>query len=115
MPTNVYVDGFNLYNGMFKQGRVSAAYKWLDVEALALQVWPHLAPVNRVRYFTALVKPTAADPNMVNRQQIYIRALLALGADVHYGQFKLRSKKWFLNGVLAQRPLRWELVCLMLP
>jgi hypothetical protein len=24
VPTNVYVDGFNLYNGMFKRGRSQA-------------------------------------------------------------------------------------------
>lgn len=104
LPTNVYVDGFNLYNGMFKRGRSPAGLKWVDPGMLAMTVWPQFTAVGRVRYFTALVKPTAADPRVLARQQIYLRALAARGVDVHYGQFKLRSKNWFLDAALAQRP-----------
>jgi uncharacterized LabA/DUF88 family protein len=104
MPTNVYVDGFNFYNGMFKRGRSPANLKWVDPALLAMTVWPQFPIVQRVRYFTALVKPTATDPQNLVRQQIYLRALIANGVDVHYGQFKLRSKNWYLNTVLAQRP-----------
>jgi uncharacterized LabA/DUF88 family protein len=89
---------------MFKRGRSPAGLKWLDPAVLATTVWPRLGTIQRVRYFTALVKPTAADPNVLVRQQIYLRALVARGVDIHYGQFKLRSKKWVVDALLAQRP-----------
>lgn len=89
---------------MFKRGRSPAGLKWVDPGMLAMTVWPQFTAVGRVRYFTALVKPTAADPRVLARQQIYLRALAARGVDVHYGQFKLRSKNWFLDAALAQRP-----------
>jgi hypothetical protein len=92
VPTNLYVDGFNFYNGMFKRGRVPNEFKWVDFAAAAVAVWPALAPINRVRYFTARVKPNPGDPNNVVRKQIYLRALAATGADIHYGQFKHRAK-----------------------
>jgi len=104
MPTNVYVDGFNLYNGMFKRGRSPARFKWVDPALLAMTVWPRFPAIHRVRYFTALVKPTPADPGNLARQQIYLRALVSRGVHVHYGQFKLRSKNWFLKTALVQRP-----------
>jgi uncharacterized LabA/DUF88 family protein len=104
VSTNVYVDGFNVYNGMFKRGRSPAAFKWVDPALLAMTVWPRLPPIHRVRYFTALVKPTTANPGIVARQQVYLRALVARGTEVHYGQFKLRSKNWYLKAALVQRP-----------
>jgi len=104
VPVNVYVDGFNLYNGMFKKARVQADAKWLDLGAVALRVWPALAPINKVRYFTARVKPIPQDPLIVDRQDIYLRALAARGVDVHLGQFKPRTKKWFLDAVAGTIP-----------
>jgi uncharacterized LabA/DUF88 family protein len=89
---------------MFKRGRSPASLKWVDPALLAMTVWPQFTAIHRVRYFTALVKPTAADPRALARQQIYLRALAARGIDIHYGQFKLRSKNWFLNALLSQRP-----------
>jgi hypothetical protein len=104
LATNVYVDGFNFYNGMFKRGRSPAALKWVDHALIAMTVWPQFTSIQRVRYFTALIKPLPTDPNALVRQQIYIRAMVARGVDVHYGQFKMREKKWYLNAALTQRP-----------
>jgi NYN domain len=104
--TYVYVDGFNLYYGVFgkERGWRSAAYKWLDLSALAANVWPALTPIAAVRYFTALVKPTPADPQVGVRQQAYIRGLRAVGATVHFGTFKVRRKNVRLIGAAPQVP-----------
>jgi hypothetical protein len=44
--------------------------------------------INRIRYFTALVKSSVADPQMAQRQQFFIRALQTIpDLTVHYGHF----------------------------
>jgi uncharacterized LabA/DUF88 family protein len=100
------VDGFNLYYGAFgrERGWASGPYKWLDVAALAAHVWPALSPIAKTRYFTALVKAPPNDPQMSGRQQTYLRALRAAGADVHLGTFKLRRKTVKLLGLPSQLP-----------
>ena len=66
-------------------------YKWLDVTKLCVQVLPGLS-INRIRYFTAIVKGTPSDPHMAARQQTFIRALETLpNLSAHYGTF-LESK-----------------------
>lgn len=81
--TNVYVDGFNLYYGAAKHTR----YKWVNIAELCVQVLPGLK-INRIRYFTALVKPLPSDPNTRLRQEIYMRALETLpNLTVHYGHY----------------------------
>jgi hypothetical protein len=81
--TNVYVDGFNLYYGAAKD----TPYKWVNLAELCLQVLPGLT-INRIRYFTALVKARPSDPQIRQRQEIYIRALQTLpNLTVHYGHF----------------------------
>lgn len=106
MRTYVYVDGFNLYYGAFGRARgwASSTYKWLDPAALAAHVWPGLAPITRVRYFTALVKAPPNDPHMSVRQQTYLRALRAVGVDVRLGTFKLRRKSVKLAGLAPLLP-----------
>jgi hypothetical protein len=84
--TNVYVDGFNLYYGAAKNTR----FKWVDLSALCIAVLPGIH-IKRIRYFTALVNPTATDPDIRQRQEAYIRALETLpNLTVHYGHY-LRS------------------------
>jgi hypothetical protein len=81
--TNIYIDGFNLYYGAAKH----TPYKWLNVALLCETVLPGIA-INRIRYFTALVKPTLADPQMRQRQEVYIRALETLpNLTVHCGHY----------------------------
>lgn len=73
MRTRVYVDGFNPFYGALSGG----PYKWLDLFPL----FQHhvLAPdaiVDRVNYYTAPIRASAADDSdAAGRQQRYLRAL----------------------------------------
>jgi hypothetical protein len=85
MRTGVYVDGFNLYYGALK----GTGHKWLDLRAMVQRV---LAPTNQIvflKYFTAMVRPTDADPSVAMRQQNYLRAIKAHDPliEVIYGRF----------------------------
>lgn len=83
MSTNVYIDGFNLYYGVLK----GTAHRWLDLEKMC-QVYLPGHTINRIRYFTAKVTPTPNDPDIGNRQQVYLRALRTLpSVSIHEGHF----------------------------
>lgn len=83
MKTNVYVDGFNLYYGCLR----GTPYKWLHLGRLCDTLLKG-NKVERIRYFTARVRPRSDDPDQQQRQQIYIRALETIpGLSVHYGHF----------------------------
>jgi uncharacterized LabA/DUF88 family protein len=89
LKTAIFIDGFNLYYGCLK----GSAFKWLDLMKLFQNV---LMPTNEIvdiHYFTAQIKPKPADPQAPQRQQAYIRALMATTPElhVHYGHF-LRHK-----------------------
>jgi hypothetical protein len=71
MRTNVYVDGFNLYYGCLRR----TAYKCLDLDALCRNALARHHVINRIRYFTVLVKSAPSNPDQHVRQQAYIRAL----------------------------------------
>src|SRR5579885_2614118 len=89
MRTNAHVDAFNLYYGSVKD----TPYKWLDLAKYLSAALP-ANQINRIRYFTARVKPRPHDPQQPVRQQTYIRALLTLpNLTVHYGQY-LESRVW---------------------
>jgi hypothetical protein len=73
MRVAAYVDGFNLYYGLFRgQGHVSAAYKWLDIirltELTAIRRGIQNPNVVAVRYCTSQSLPTRTDPNQPARQ-----------------------------------------------
>ncbi len=72
---NVYIDGFNLYNGAVR----GTTYKWLDVEKMCITLLPRLK-VKRVHYFTARVSGFRHDPDAPLRQDVYVRALRTLSA-----------------------------------
>ena len=101
MTTNVYIDGFNLYYGALKSRWTQ--YKWLNL----LSFCQHLLPghsINRVRYFTASVKPTANNPQKSVRQQIYIRALETLPSlSIHYGHFLTHDVQMPLSNPTSSR------------
>ena len=78
-PTaHVYVDGFNLYNGLKRRAREKRVpeteYRWLDLLKLSQTLLPH-AEIKRVYYFTSRVKRRLKDPDAADRQEIFIRAL----------------------------------------
>jgi uncharacterized LabA/DUF88 family protein len=88
MRTSVYVDGFNLYFGCLKR----TPYKWLDLAALCRNILLPVHQVDRIRYFTAMVKPMVKGggtcPEQV-RQQTYLRALKTNPiVVVHLGSFQ---------------------------
>lgn len=84
MRTSVYVDGYNLYYGALKGG----PFRWLDVAAMCRAALQKEHDICRIRYFTALVKPRADNPQVHNRQQAYLRALqVTPNLSIHYGHY----------------------------
>jgi len=69
VPTNVYIDGFNLYYGCLK----GTPYRWLDLERLCHRLLP-AEEIGTIRYFTARVSGKV-DPEAPVRQHMYLRAL----------------------------------------
>jgi uncharacterized LabA/DUF88 family protein len=87
--TNVYIDGFNLYNRAVKD----TPYKWLDLSKLCQSLLPRHY-INRIRYFTALVHPRPNDLQAPQRQQIFLRALKTIpNLTMEFGQFRARTKE----------------------
>ncbi|MCY4349721.1 MAG: NYN domain-containing protein [Thiotrichales bacterium] len=71
MRTFVYVDGFNLYYRALK----GTAWKWLDLPALFAKILQPHHDIQKVKYFTARVSGTPADPSKPQHQDVYLRAL----------------------------------------
>src|SRR5215470_3865961 len=88
MKTYVYIDGFNLYHGCVKY----SSHKWLNLRQLCENMLPG-HNVKMVKYFTARVSGSAADPDQPNRQMIYWRALKTLhGFEIIEGTFYEHEK-----------------------
>ena len=75
MRTFVYVDGFNLYYRALK----GTAWKWLDLPALFAKILQPHHEIQKIKYFTARVSATPADPSKPQRQDVYLRALRRVG------------------------------------
>ena len=73
MTTNVYIDGFNLYNGLLK----GSPYRWLDLGGLCSTLLP-THTIQRIRYFTVRVRGFQHDPDAPKRQNVYLRALTTI-------------------------------------
>jgi hypothetical protein len=100
VKTNVYVDGFNLYFGCFKNPRHpnDRRYRWLDIAAFCQAALPH-DQINRIRYFTARLTGTPLDPDLPVRQQAYLRALNTIpNLTIHHGHFLSTRKTGLLVG-----------------
>ncbi|MFG1683082.1 NYN domain-containing protein [Nonomuraea sp. NPDC049269] len=84
----VYVDGFNLYDGLKRlSGRRDL---WLDLAAMARDLLRPGQRLELVTYFTTLVR---GDPTSVERQRAYLAALKAHGADVVLGRFQEQLRR----------------------
>ena len=85
MRTFVYVDGFNLYYGALK----GTPFKWLDLVSLLEKVLQPRHEILKVKYFTARVSGTRADPSKPQRQDAYLRALRHFRpeVEVYFGHF----------------------------
>jgi hypothetical protein len=106
MSANVYIDGFNLYYGSLKD----TSFKWLDVSKLVTSLFPNLK-INKIRYFTARVKPLPHNLNAPNRQNAYLRALGTLpNLTIHEGRYALREVRLpqfplaYINGDRTRAP-----------
>ena len=91
MRTFVYVDGFNLYYGALK----GTPWKWLDLPALFAKVLQPHHDIPTVKYFSARVSGTPADPSKPQRQDVYLRALRCYRREVevyfwHFLSHKVR-------------------------
>jgi NYN domain len=93
---NAYIDGFNLYHGAVKD---RPARKWLDLDALCRGLLEEDWELQRVRYFTARVGSSDADPGQPQRQDIYLRALSShLHLSLHEGRFQTETRELPLVG-----------------
>lgn len=102
----MYVDGFNLYYGSLK-GR---PYKWLNLEKMC-ELLLRRFDVQRIRYFTALVKERPDNLHAPVRQQAYLRALGTLpSVEVHYGSFLTKPTRMMLANPPTSGPRTVEVV-----
>ena len=83
LRTNIYIDGFNLYYGAVK----GTPGRWLNVAQLCAVLLPR-DTIQRIRYYTAIVRPRAHNPGQRVRQEIYLRALRTISnLTIHEGHF----------------------------
>ena len=73
MRTIAYVDGFNLYYGSLK----NTPHKWLDLCEYFRSTLPPGCTLEKIKYFTARVKPLPHDPDAPKRQDVFLRAMQA--------------------------------------
>lgn len=98
MPTNVYVDGFNLYYGAVR----GTPHKWLDLATLVEKLLPGRT-INRIRYFTATPTGRPNDPDIHIRHALYMQALKTIpNLQIHFGQFVDRPQ------ILPQFPFAYR-------
>jgi hypothetical protein len=86
----VYVDGFNLYNGL--HSTYGHTKLWLDLVGMAKRFRPREQLV-QVKYFTA---PVLGDPGAQSRQAHYAAALEALHPhhiEVIWGRYQKKRRK----------------------
>lgn len=85
--TYVYIDGFSFCYGWVKR----IPYRWLNLFRFA-QLVLQKNDVVRVKYLTAIVKATAADPTKHVRQQTFRHALFTiLQIEVFRGSFQAHT------------------------
>ena len=100
MRTFVYIDGFNLYYGCCK----GKPYKWLNPALLCSHLLQDKNHVEKIRYFSAEVKPRTDDPSCLNRQRTFFRALKTIpNLEIELGMF-LESEKYMLLADPAANP-----------
>jgi len=95
MRTWVYIDGFNLYYRSLK----NTPYKWLDPLKAAQNVLKPNYNIQRIKFFTARVSPSSRNPDVHNRQKIYLKALEANNSNLEiiYGNFQISTVQCYLN------------------
>ena len=75
------------------------------MQQLAATLFPN-DEIQRICYFTALVRSRPNDPNQKDRQQANLRALATRpGLEIHYGEFRERIKDRPLARSRPERPV----------
>ena len=72
--TIVYIDGYNLYYGLLK----GTEDKWLDLSSFARRLLPSDHEIVAVKYFTSCTLTYPHDEAAVERQNVYLQAILTL-------------------------------------
>ena len=113
MRVGVYVDGFNLYNGLNGLSGIGGKkWKWLHIRDLASWLvknkWPN-AEIARIVYCTSRVKSLPENPDAPKRQATYIKALQkSRSVDwVEYGRFvqEVKPRPLALRGNERDQPI----------
>lgn len=86
----MYIDGFNLYNGL--KAKHGGKYNWLDLEALVRRLLKPDQTLVGLRYFTASVRD---DPSALQRQSSYLGALgtHCPGIEIIMGRFQEKKAR----------------------
>ncbi len=88
LATNIYIDGFNLYYGSLRD---NPQFKWLDPAEMCRRLLSG-REISKIRYFTARLKPLPHDPQIIDRQNVYLRALGTVpNLTIHFGRFATRQ------------------------
>jgi hypothetical protein len=92
LPTNVYIDGFNLYYAI-----KNTPYKWLNLSSLCTRLLPgHI--IQKIYYFTAKVESLPHNLSAPVRQETYLRALRTLpNIEIKEGHFVQWERKYPLS------------------
>ena len=84
-----YIDGFNLYHGL--RSKYGRKFIWLDIENLSQQLLQNGQNLERVKYFTAMIRD---NPPKEFRQKTYISALSTLSkVEIYYGKYLVNQHK----------------------
>ena len=97
MRTFVYVDGFNLYYGALR----GTPWKWLDLPDLFAKVLQPRHDILKVKYFTARVSGTAANPS----KPLMVHADFA--RHVRPGALRQSQLPDPIPGTSIRKPARW--------
>jgi len=82
-------------------------YKWLNIQALSEQMFPH-DDIRKVKYYTATVR-SRGDPQKSIRQETFLRALRTLPkVEIYKGQFSVQKvPRELVKPPLLTRIRRW--------
>lgn len=103
----MYIDGFNFYYGCVK----GTPNRWLDLAKFCDAMLESRNVVNRIRYFTAWVQPRPDDPQQLQRQQAYVRALQTIpNLTVHLGHYLTNTTRMPLANPPQRGPRTVEVI-----
>lgn len=88
-----YVDGFNVYFGLFEAGFNNC--KWLNISKLVNNLLRPNQELIEIKYFTSRV---SNNPDKQKRQTTYIEALESVGIKIYYGNYQSDTTECRLCG-----------------